>query len=278
MNPTPLFQFQKLSYRYPRSDLAALKEVSFTIHEGVKTAIVGANGSGKSTTLLHMNGLFPVQEGTLLYRGKSLSGHEKEMVREVGLLFQDPEDQIISLTVWEDLLFGPLQMGYPRHEAEKAARRAMEMLNLTPLADRSPHMLSFGQKKLVALAGILAIDPPVLLLDEPMAFLDPLGKEKVQAIMEDLSKQGKTMIITTHDMQLVAEWAEEVILLNEGVCLGQMNPRSLFTQPHLLHKASLRLPPIALLMKEVWRGEPEEMPIRLEEAIEALKKMDRAAP
>lgn len=268
----PLFQFEKISYRYPRSETYALREVSFTIHEHVKTAIVGANGSGKSTTLLHMNGLFPVQEGNLFYRGKSVSGREKEMVREVGLLFQDPDDQIISLTVWEDLLFGPLQMGYSREEAENAAKKAMEWMNLTALADRSPHQLSFGQKKQVALAGILAIDPPVLLLDEPMAFLDPVGKERVQTIMEELAAKGKTIIITTHDMQLVAEWADEVILLKEGRCLGQMSPQTLFAQPDLLHTASLRLPPIAALMREIWQGEPENLPIRLKDAIFTLRR------
>ncbi|CCQ96316.1 Cobalt ABC transporter, ATPase subunit [[Clostridium] ultunense Esp] len=272
-SPTPLFQFKNLSYRYSPKAPLALKELTFTIREHVKTAIIGANGSGKSTTLFHMNGLFRVQEGSLFYRGREVKGREKELVKEVGVLFQDPDDQIVSLTVWEDLLFGPLQFGYSYEEAKERAREAMEILQIEPLAERSPHELSFGQKKQVALAGLLAVDPPTILLDEPMAFLDPKGKERVQAIMEELHQRGKNVIITTHDMQLVADWAEEVIILHQGSSLGQMSPRKLFTMPHLLEQASLHLPPVADLMREIWRGDPEEMPIRVEEARGYLRSL-----
>ncbi|WP_286883554.1 energy-coupling factor ABC transporter ATP-binding protein [Aneurinibacillus sp. UBA3580] len=267
-----LIEFNNVSYQY-QGNRYALKDISLDIKENRKTAIVGANGAGKSTMVLHMNGLFLPSSGEVFFRGQSVGKKNREtMVDRVGLVFQDPDDQIISMNVRDDIAFGPTQRGLPMDEIEKRTEQAMNLLGISHLADRNPNELSYGQKKLVAIAGVIAMDTDVIILDEPMAFLDPKGKQEIQRIMDMLTQKGKTVIITTHDMQLVAEWADDVIVMKEGSCLGKMSPKQLFSNLSLLEDAKLNLPPIAQLISAVWDGQPLQMPIRIEEAKAWLKE------
>jgi cobalt/nickel transport system ATP-binding protein len=262
-----VFEFKQVSYHYKKDRAAALNEISFTIPLRQKTAIVGPNGAGKSTLIFHMNGLFSSESGEITYMGEPLNKTvQSELVRQVGLVFQDPDDQIISMTVKDDIAFGPTQMGLNASEAARKAADSMALLEISHLADLNPSELSFGQKKQVAVAGVIAMDTNVIILDEPMAFLDPAGQKRIQDMMDLLASQGKTVIIATHNMQLVAEWADHVIVVKDGRCLGEMTPRQLFSDhPQLLAEANLDLPPVAQMFAGLWRG-LEPLPIRMEEA------------
>lgn len=261
-----LFEFRDVTYRYKR-EKDAIYQISFVIGQNRKTAIVGGNGAGKSTLVFHLNGLFVAHEGEVLYKGNRITKkNQGEMVQHVGIVFQDPDDQIISLTVKEDVAFGPMQLGIDSKEVDDRVWKYLRMLEIEQLADSNPSELSFGQKKLVAIAGVLAMETEVVILDEPMAFLDPTGKKRVQEVMHNLSVAGKTVIITTHDMQLVAEWADDCIVMKEGECLGKWTPQELFANDSLLKQARLQLPPVAELMQTIWHGDVLQMPIRLDDA------------
>ncbi|HZG88394.1 ABC transporter ATP-binding protein [Paenibacillus sp.] len=261
----PVIAFDRVTYQY-RDGQAALSGVTFEVRPGRKTAIVGGNGAGKSTAVFHMNGLYRPTSGEVRFRGRPLDAALRDrMTDHVGVVFQDPDDQIVALTVLEDVSFAPLQRGVPRAEAERLARGALASLGIERLADANPSELSYGQRKTVAIAGVLAMETEVVVFDEPMAFLDPAGKKELQRLMERLAAEGRTVVTTTHDMQLVAEWADDVIVMKGGVCLGQMTPRELFANRTLLAETKLELPPIAELAAALWTGEPADMPIRLEE-------------
>jgi cobalt/nickel transport system ATP-binding protein len=261
-----LFSFQNLCYGYQASN-PILKNLSFTVHEGKKTAIVGANGAGKSTILYHLNGLYTPSSGEVLFKGKKLDRQSrKELVKEVGIVFQDPDDQIFSLSVKEDIGFGPSQLGIDKTIIQSRVDKYLKMLNIEYLADCNPAELSYGQKKHVTIAGILAMETNVFILDEPMAFLDPKGKERMYDILQVLQSEGKNVIITSHDMQFVAEWADEVIVIHQGECLGSFTPHELFQKDEIIQKANLALPLVVQLMKDVWKNELGDIPIKLEEA------------
>ncbi|WP_258313360.1 energy-coupling factor ABC transporter ATP-binding protein [Paenibacillus sp. tmac-D7] len=272
----PMFQFDNVVYRYGGSDAqpAALNGISFEIPRGSRTALIGPNGAGKSTLIFHMNGLFRCASGTVRIMGEPVTkSNQAEWVRKVGVVFQDPDDQIVSMTVKDDIAFGPLQLGRPVHEAHRIAEECMALLAIEPLAARNPSELSFGQKKMVAIAGVLAMDTEAVIVDEPMAFLDPEGQRLIHDVLTLLAQRGKTVVIATHQMQLVAEWAEQAIVIREGACLGSMTPRELFgCRPELLASARLDLPPVAKLMSAFAWNPPESMPIRMEEARQWLRQ------
>ncbi len=261
-----LFRFEHVSYGYTK-DKPILQDLSFLIHEGRKTAIVGANGAGKSTILFHLNGLYAEQQGDLFFKNQKVDKKlRKELFKHVGIVFQDPDDQLISLTVADDIAFGPVQMDVAPTEVQDRVEKFVRLLGIEPLVNDNPSELSYGQKKHVTVAGILAMETDVFILDEPMAFLDPYGKKRMLSILGLLQEQGKTIIVTTHDMQFVAEWAEEVVVIHQGSCLGVFEPRELFQRPDIMKEANLTLPPIVEVMSEIWDGKKEDLPIRVDEA------------
>ncbi|CAG7622603.1 energy-coupling factor ABC transporter ATP-binding protein [Paenibacillus allorhizosphaerae] len=271
----PVFVFKHVRYQYNKDRAAALNGIDFEIPLRKKTAIVGPNGAGKSTLIFHMNGLYSCASGEVWFKGEQVSkANQSDLVRHVGVVFQDPDDQIISMTVRDDIAFGPTQLGLPAGEAFRKADESMELLHISHLAKLNPHELSFGQKKQVAIAGIVAMDPDVVILDEPMAFLDPAGQKRVQEIMNLLMAKGKTVIVATHNMQLVAEWADHVVVVKDGQCLGSLTPRELFCQhPHLLKEAHLELPLVLQLFSGLWEEQSGPMPVTMEEARAVLSRL-----
>lgn len=261
-----LFRLSGITYGFTK-DKPVLRDISFSIREGRKTAIVGANGAGKSTILFHLNGLYVQQHGDLFFKNQQADKKlRRELYRHVGIVFQDPDDQLISLTVSDDIAFGPAQMDLPDKEVRARSGKYARLLCIEHLLEENPSELSYGQKKQVTVAGVLAMETEVCILDEPMAFLDPYGKERMTAILEILQEQGKTVIVTTHDMQFVAEWADDVIVIHQGQCLGTFTARELFQSSEIMKQAHLTLPPIVELMTAVWKGSKEGMPIRIAEA------------
>lgn len=272
----PMFQFDNVTYRYGTGNDTppALNGINFDIPRGSRTALIGPNGAGKSTLIFHMNGLFRCASGVVRIMGEPVTaGNQAEWVRKVGVVFQDPDDQIVSMTVKDDIAFGPLQLGLSTLESHRIADECMALLGIEPLASRNPGELSFGQKKMVAIAGVLAMNTEAVIVDEPMAFLDPEGQRLIHEVLTLLAERGKTVVIATHHMQLVAEWADQAIIIREGACLGSMTPQELFGRhPELLASARLDLPPVAKLMSVFDWDPPESMPIRMDQARQWLRQ------
>lgn len=233
-NGTPLaVQVRDLSFRYADGRIA-LQGVSFDIPRGETVALVGPNGAGKSTLLWHLNGLLPGKSGSgvlhshgadepLPARSRDpavwIDGievnerHGPQIRRRVGLVFQDPDDQLFSTSVLDDVAFGPLNLGKSRREARRIALECLTRVDLVEAADRVPHHLSFGERKRVCLAGVLACDPSVLVLDEPTANLDPRGRRRFMELIRSL---GSTKLIATHDLEMALELCERAIVLEAG--------------------------------------------------------------
>jgi energy-coupling factor transporter ATP-binding protein EcfA2 len=226
---TPALVVRNLHYRYP-DGRHALRGVSFEVGEGATVAIVGPNGAGKSTLLWHLNGLLPGRvRGPSGHHGVATQNahvaavwvdgievNEKngnEVRKRVGLLFQDPDDQLFSPTVIEDVAFGPLNLGLSRHEARRLALECLRQVELADVADRPPHHLSYGERKRACLAGLLACSPRMLVFDEPTANLDPRARRRFVSLLRGLSA---TKVIATHDLELVVEMCEQTIVMDHG--------------------------------------------------------------
>jgi cobalt/nickel transport system ATP-binding protein len=214
------FQVEHITYKY--NNQIALKDISLTIRTGERIAVLGANGSGKSTLLKILDALYFPQSGTVRAFGEVLTEEALQdearafaFRRRVGLVFQDPDAQLFSPTVWDEVTFAPLHLGLPKNEVIERAEWAMELLNITKLRDRAPHRLSGGEKKKVALASVLSLRPDVWLLDEPTASLDPRSQSRLLDFIGDLTREGKTIITATHDLDIVEEIADRVVMFCE---------------------------------------------------------------
>lgn len=209
-----------LKYSYPDGK-EALRGISFTIAEGECLGLVGPNGSGKSTLLLHLNGILPdTSDGVshVVVHGKPATKSNVATIRrEVGLLFQDPDDQLFCPTVFEDVAFGPQQFGFSEEEIHATVIRALALSGLSGFEKRSPHHLSIGEKRRVCLAGVLACEPKILALDEPTSNLDPRGKRSLHEILKSLPV---TKVIATHDLEMVVELCTRTIVLDDGLIVA----------------------------------------------------------
>ncbi len=229
---------QDLHFSYP-DGRKALRGVSLFINPGEKTALVGPNGSGKSTLLLHLNGILR-GEGEVHVCGKELTDESLRQIRAlVGLVFQDPDDQLFSQSVYEDVAFGPLYMGLPKEGIAQKVRQALEDVGMAGSEKRVPHHLSEGEKKRVAIATVLSMDPEVLVLDEPTAGLDPRGRRELIQLLRGLPQ---TMLVATHDMRMVAELFERTVIIDGGQVVGDGPTAQILAEPHLLERHGLEAP------------------------------------
>jgi cobalt/nickel transport system ATP-binding protein len=243
----PVLEVRDLCHRYPHLDSNALDKINLKVFKGERVAVLGANGAGKSTLFKHLNGILRPLSGEVLVKGEIVTKKNVRACREtVGIVFQDPDDQVLAPSVEEDIAFGPINMGLSRSEVEKRVKEALEMVGLTGFEERAPHHLSGGQKKLVAIAGILAMRPEVIVLDEPTAGLDPLSSARVLELIMKMNRElGITLLLSTHDVDVVPYFAERVFVLHHGRLEADGNPDEIFNDPELLRKAHLRLPRVA---------------------------------
>ena len=204
---------EHLHYAYP-DGTEALRGIDLTIEPGEKVALVGPNGAGKSTLLLHLNGILGGGHGSVTIDDTTVQRDTARRVRAVvGLVFQDPDDQLFSPTVGEDVAFGPIHMGVPRDEIHHRVERALAAVGMSGSERRVPHHLSLGQRKRISVATVLSMDPSVLVFDEPTAGLDPRGRRELIAVM---AARSETLLVSTHDMAMVADALARVIVLDEG--------------------------------------------------------------
>lgn len=239
-----------LSYTY-HDGTKALTNMNFAVEKGENMAILGPNGAGKSTLLHHFNGLLMPTSGKVLVLGKEVATSDLDWVRQkVGLVFQDPDDQLFARTVGQDVAFGPVNLGFPADEVKARVKWALEATEITELENKPPQNLSTGQKKRAALAGVLAMKPEIIVLDEPMANLDPRTASKVLQLLLQLNKElGLTLIIATHDVDLVPLFADEICILNKGQIVTQGPPQEVFAKTDLIRSMDLRLPRITHLFE-----------------------------
>lgn len=258
--PVPLLKVRGLHYTYMRGtplEAIALRGVDFAVYPGEIVGVIGPTGSGKSTLLQHLNGLLRPQAGQVHVAGQDLSDPRlnlKTVRLQVALLFQNPEDQIFERYVADDVAFGPLNLGRPLEEVRARVRRAMEAagLPLEEYRDRSTFALSGGERRRVALAGVLALEPRVLVLDEPTAGLDPRGRRELIALLQEWHRQEDRAIVwASHSMEEIAGLAERIYVLDEGRIVLEGSPRQVFGQFDLLRGCGLEIPAITRLLTEL---------------------------
>ncbi|KLA46579.1 cobalt ABC transporter ATP-binding protein [Ligilactobacillus ruminis S23] len=242
---------EKLSYSYQAGtpmEHKALEDVSLEITDGSYTAVIGHTGSGKSTLMQHLNGLLKPTEGFLEINGHQITPETQnkelgDLRKEVGFVFQFPEAQLFEETVKKDIAFAPKNFGKSDEEAEKIAIKMAKMVDLPDeVLDKSPFELSGGQMRRVAIAGILAMEPKILVLDEPTAGLDPMGRLEMMRLFSRLHKNGMTIILVTHQMNDVADYADHALVLEHGRLIADTTPKALFSKPEWLREHHLDLP------------------------------------
>ncbi|MDE5423937.1 energy-coupling factor ABC transporter ATP-binding protein [Ancylomarina sp. DW003] len=255
-------ELENISFEYPNQTLA-LNQISLSVEKGEKLAVVGENGSGKSSLFLCLCGIHYAQTGRYIVDGEEQRCKRKDrnkLFRKVGYVFQDPEVQLFASTVEKDISFGAINAGMKGKDLEACMDEVMEMTQTHELKKNPPHQLSYGQKKRVAIAGVLACKPEVLLLDEPFAWLDNQQKKNTIQILDELHQQNKTIIISTHDINFVYEWANKLVVMKEGRILAKGHPHELLEDEALLEQAGLEMPLILQLSKKLnLESRPETM-------------------
>lgn len=238
----PILQVRGLHYAYDE-EKHALDNISLDIHAGERIAVLGTNGAGKSTFFLCLNGVLEPHEGEILLHGQTVEKRTRNALREhVGVVFQNADDQIIASTVLAEVSFGPMNLRLSRAEVERRVDLAITAMDLEDYRHRPPHYLSGGEKKRVSIADIIAMESEVILFDEPAASLDPVGTEMLEQVLEGLSAAGKTLMISTHDMDFAFRWAERVVVFSGGHIIDDGDPLSVFRNEETVLRANLRRP------------------------------------
>lgn len=248
-----VLEARDIRYRYPRGR-EAIAGISFHIRRGEKIALVGPNGAGKSTLLQMFNGMIRPDEGTLLFDNEPIrydTSSLRQLRKRVGFVLQNPDRQIIAPTVYQDVAFGPTNLGYDETAVREAVATALRHVGLVGFERRPPHQLSGGEKKRVAIAGVLAMDPDLLVFDEPTSGLDPSGSEDLMELLDELNHDGKTIVISTHDVELAYPWADRAILLADGRIIREDVPDVAFGNPKYVRMAHLSVPTLLELSAEL---------------------------
>jgi len=233
-----VIEIDNLVYAYP-DGRQALKGVSLTVQEGEKVAITGPNGAGKSTLFLHLNGILNGDGMVRVMGMEVMDGHLGAIRARVGLVFQDPDDQLFSPTVFEDVAFGPLHTGLPEGEVRRRVRWALAQVSMEGFEERMPHHLSLGERKRIAIATVLSMDPAILVLDEPTSGLDPRSRRSLIQLLRELPQ---TMLVASHDMRLVRDLCPRTVILDEGRIVADGQTDRLLTDAELLERHGLERP------------------------------------
>ena len=267
---------KNLTFTYP-DGTQALKSVNLKIKKGEKIAIMGPNGAGKSTLFSHFNGLTEPTSGHVEIDGEKIIFERDELLKvrqKVGIVFQDPNDQLFAPTVKEDVAFGPMNLGLEYEEVEKRIKESLEMVGMSGFEEKTPHHLSGGQQKRVAIAGIIAMRPDIMILDEPTAGLDPEGVDKVLNILNNLNEDGMSIVISSHDIEMVNQFADKIFVLYSGQIIAEGDKHQIFSDKELLKKAHLKAPvttEILYKLKEKGLNVDTEK-IDIDEAVEEILK------
>ena len=275
-----IFRLENLSHCYSDGTLA-LDDVSLSFERGARIALLGTNGSGKTTLLHHLNGILKPTSGTIYYEDEPLQYDSKsllELRKRVGFVFQDPNDQLFAPTVKQDVAFGPLNLGIPAEQVKKIVEEALKTVGMDEFANKPPHFLSLGQKKRVALAGVLAMQPEVIIMDEPTSNLDPRATSEILHLLLHLNKEaGITLLLATHDVDMVPLFAKKLYILSKGKLASYGSPKELFSDTEMIRNVNLRSPRLTHLF-EVLKKENNlpigsELPLTISEARREILKL-----
>ncbi|MEK7376318.1 MAG: ATP-binding cassette domain-containing protein [Candidatus Margulisiibacteriota bacterium] len=272
-----MLETKDLCFSYPDGKLA-LQDINLSVKKGEFLGILGANGSGKTTLLKVLNGLLKTAKGEIYLEDNDFSFINKDILfRKICTMFQNPDDQLFASTVGADIAYGPANMGLKKDEVRERIESALGAVDMPESADRPIHHLSFGEKKRICLAGVLAMGPEVMLLDEPTSCLDPAGVNSIMQLLKKLNKEnGITMIMATHSVDLVPLFIDRVIVLNEGKIALDGDPKEIFSHTEAIRDAKLRLPHIGQLF-EILRNKDalnfDGLPLTVGEAREEIKNI-----
>ncbi len=268
-----LFKVENLVHQYSDGTVA-LDNVSLGFERGERIALLGTNGSGKTTLLNHFNGILKPTSGNIYFEDKPIEYNAKallELRRRVGYVFQDPNDQLFAPTVKQDVAFGPLNLGLPIERVNEVVDAALKTVGMSEFKEKPPHFLSLGQKKRVALAGVLAMEPEVIIMDEPTSNLDPRATSEILHLLLQLNKEkGITLLLATHDVDMVPLFANKIYILNKGKLVFQGSPQESFSNGALIRQVNLRSPRLTHLF-EVLKNEDnlpisDKLPLTISEA------------
>src|SRR4030043_2152006 len=268
-----IFKIENLSHCYSDGTLA-LDNVSLSFERAERIALLGTNGSGKTTLLNHLNGILKPTSGRILFDGNPLKYDAKsllELRKRVGFVFQDPNDQLFAPTVKQDVAFGPLNLGQPPDHVKKIVNEALTTVGMAEFAEKPPHFLSLGQKKRVALAGVLAMQPEVIIMDEPTSNLDPRATSEILHLLLQLNREkGITLLLATHDVDMVPLFATKMYVLNKGKLVSEGTPKESFSNGDLIRQVNLRSPRITHLFEVLKRKDnlsmDDQLPLTISEA------------
>lgn len=268
-----LLEIKDICFAYGKKEI--LKHIGMKVRRGERIAVMGPNGAGKSTFFLNLNGVLQADSGEIFLAGQKITKKELSTLRKkIGFVFQDADSQIIAPNVRAEISFGPMNMGLTRAEVGKRVDDAVAYLSLEDLQERAPHYLSGGEKKRVSIADILAMEPEVLIFDEPMAALDPMNAERVEEILTRLHEEGKTLLIATHDVDFAYRFADRVLVFSEGSLLADGKPAEIFQKEELLKKTHLKKPAVLQVWEALLKSgkvtEEEAYPVTVDEVVKGI--------
>ena len=238
----PILRVCDLYYVYGNGQIG-LDGVNIDINEGEKIAVIGSNGAGKSTFFLNVNGVLKAESGEISYRGTMINKKNlKELRKNIGIVFQDADNQIIASTVRAEVAFGPMNLKLPKEEVIKRVDEALTYMDIMDFKDRPPHYLSGGEKKKVSIADIIAMKSEIIIFDEPTVALDPLNAEMLEVVLSKLSREEKTILISTHDVDFAYRWAERIIVFCQGKIIADGSPLEIFQNEEVLKRSNLKQP------------------------------------
>jgi cobalt/nickel transport system ATP-binding protein len=261
-----------VTHTYP-DGTEGIHNMCFSVYPEEIVALCGPNGAGKSTLLEHLNGLMIPDVGRIRVFGKDVDRNSMSSVRRlVGLVFQDADAQLFSPTVMDDVMFGPLNLGLSVEEAKERARWALEIVGLTDTG-KIPHNLSGGQKRLVAIAGVLAMKPKILVVDEPTGDLDPSNARKIEHLLRSLkAEHGISVVIALHDIDMAARLADRICIVKDGMIIAEGTPEDVLYNERLLQSAGLQLPTVARIFKSMGlESETEDRPLTIGDLTELMR-------
>jgi cobalt/nickel transport system ATP-binding protein len=256
-----LLEFENVYYTYPGTDRPAIAELTLQLPIGKRIALIGQNGCGKTTLFLLANGLYKPQQGTIRWKGDRIHYNRQSLIQlrqQVGLVFQHPEQQLIASTVEEDISYGLCNLGVDEKTIAQRVGQAIAEFGLTSVANRPIHQLSLGQKKRVSLADVMVLQPELLLLDEPTAYLDPLHTRQLAQTLHAIHASGTTIVMATHDLDWVYRWADWVLVLDRGKLVLEGIPQDIFSRRDVIEKLQLGVPlvfELLSLIEEIERSQ-----------------------
>lgn len=263
---------EHITHVYPGGVLA-LKETNLTVQKGEVLGVVGQNGSGKTTLVKHFNGLLRPSSGKLLIMGQDSATQPVHLLaRHVGYVFQNPNHQLFATSVQAELTFGPTNLGLPPEEVKTRVAEAAEFFELKPLLERHPYRLAFPLRKLVGMASVYAMDPAVMVLDEPTTGQDHEGSNLVRKLVRRLREQGKTVVIVSHDMALIAEVADRLVALWSAEVIAVGSPREIFANDDVMQRTKLHPPQITQFARRHWPGDPQHLALNVAEAVQFMSE------